>query len=683
MGERLGLRLRFALFFAALAAGGTALMAGGLWLGHARAGGPAEGYVIAGIVAGFGLTGLAAWIGLLFDENVAKPILALSAELETRAQSDVAADIDARPARYLGALAPAAQSIHAALEETRTSLESALAEKMAAMERDKALLEALLRELADGVVVTSADGRILLYNREAAALLGPLGLDRRLSRFLRPDPVTDAVKRLEEGAGGEEREQASFLTATTDGDRILSGAVSNVTLDSDRLGHVLLFRDTTEDLRTHEELERLLRDMIEGVRRPTSAMSAVLDVVGAVPDMPAEDRAGFDASLREELARLSATLDEAAAREGAIGSSHWPIREIAAQQILDALALRISAEVRVVASSAFARCDGFAVTEILSRLAEAVTADPARGALALHADVDGAEIRLVMGWQGPPLPVGELEALLDQPIAPAYGAYTGRDALKAHRSDVWVEPAEAGARIILPLEAAGVQPPRRAPGAMDFYDFNLPAAVDPELENRPLSELSFVVFDTETTGLDPDRDEVVQMSGIRVLGGRLLRGETFDRLVNPGRPIPQGATEIHGIPDSMVAGAPAFPEVAADFAGYSEGSVLVAHHAAFDLAFLTRLKAAGGPAIERPALCTAQLSFRLFSHAEDHTLDGLAERFGIEIPDRLRHTALGDAVATAEVFLKMIPLLEARNIHTLRAALDWQAGASGTGRTSA
>src|SRR6056297_3339478 len=153
MADRLGLRLRFALFFAALALGGTALIAGGLWVGYQRAGGPAEGYVIAGLIAGFGLAGLAAWIGLLFDENVARPILALADELHTRAKSDVSADIDARPARYLGALAPAAQAIHAALEETRTSLETAVAEKLALMSRDKALLEALLRELADAVVV--------------------------------------------------------------------------------------------------------------------------------------------------------------------------------------------------------------------------------------------------------------------------------------------------------------------------------------------------------------------------------------------------------------------------------------------------------------------------------------------------------------------------------------------------
>lgn len=108
MHERLGLRTRFALFFAALALGGVVVLCLGLWLGHARAGGPPEGYVVAGIVAGFGIAGLAAWVGLSFDQNVARPILALAAELTT-------------PARYPGALAPAANAIHDALAGTRVA----------------------------------------------------------------------------------------------------------------------------------------------------------------------------------------------------------------------------------------------------------------------------------------------------------------------------------------------------------------------------------------------------------------------------------------------------------------------------------------------------------------------------------------------------------------------------------
>ena len=94
MAERLGLRLRFALFFAALGLGGMAIIAAALWFGHARSGGDPTGYIVAGLVASLGLLGLAAWIGLLFDENVAKPILALASDLTTRARADVDLQID-------------------------------------------------------------------------------------------------------------------------------------------------------------------------------------------------------------------------------------------------------------------------------------------------------------------------------------------------------------------------------------------------------------------------------------------------------------------------------------------------------------------------------------------------------------------------------------------------------------
>ena len=118
---RLGLRLRFALFFAALGLGGAGVIAGALWFGYARAGGPLDGYVIGGMVATLGVMGLSAWIGLLFDENVAKPILALASDLTTRARADVDLQINETQAKHLSTLAPAANAINAALSEARAA----------------------------------------------------------------------------------------------------------------------------------------------------------------------------------------------------------------------------------------------------------------------------------------------------------------------------------------------------------------------------------------------------------------------------------------------------------------------------------------------------------------------------------------------------------------------------------
>ena len=187
-----------------------------------------------------------------------------------------------------------------------------------------------------------------------------------------------------------------------------------------------------------------------------------------------------------------------------------------------------------------------------------------------------------------------------------------------------------------------------------------------------MSELAFVVFDTETTGLDPARDEIVQIAAVRLLGGRLLRGEVFDTLVDPGRPIPPGSTAVHQITDADVAGAPRIAEAGQGFARFAQGAVLVAHHASFDIAMLDAKAAQTGWRPEAPALCTGLLSAALYAHAEDHTLDALAARFGVEIPEDRRHTALGDAEAAAAVFLRMVPVLEAAGIRTLGQALEVQ-----------
>ncbi len=667
-----GLRGRVALLFAAVAAGGVAVVGAGLWLGANRGGDPAEGYVIAGVVAVFGLAAVAAGAWYLFDERIAKPFLTLAADLQTRAVSPVSSAIDSEAADQLPELGEAAQAIHIALNEARASLDRALAEKTALMARDKALLEALLRELADGVVVISAEGRILLYNRVATVLLGPLGLDRPLERYLRTDPVRAAIERLapKQSSMGS----VLFLTSPVKGRQIFTGTVSSVELGEDRTGHVLHFRDMTEDLRIHGDLERLLRRTIEGARRPASAMGAVLDVLEAVPDMEAADRARFDASLRDELRQLTTTLEDSAAMEQSLNAAHWPIREIGVRQIFDAALVRAPKALTVKPSDLVVRCDGYAITETLAHVALAVSERPGHEHLTLSAEEAGGEVRLALAWRGPTLLLGDLESWLSQPVATAYADYTCRDALNAHRSDAWVEPVEGGARIVLPLTAAVATAQRRVSGPEQLYDFGLTATADPELGPRRLAELAFTVFDTETTGLDPDRDEVVQISGLRIVGGRLLRDEVFDRLVNPGRPIPPSSTEIHGVTDAMVADAAAFAEVADQFLAFAEGSVLVAHHAAFDMSFLQKHVRGKGTTLATPVLCTALLSSRLFSHSGDHSLDGLAARCGVEIESALRHTALGDSVATAEVFLKLIPLLEARGIKTLNDALSCQSG---------
>ncbi|MEM8850132.1 MAG: 3'-5' exonuclease [Pseudomonadota bacterium] len=212
--------------------------------------------------------------------------------------------------------------------------------------------------------------------------------------------------------------------------------------------------------------------------------------------------------------------------------------------------------------------------------------------------------------------------------------------------------------ILEPLDPDAERPPT--------YDFDLldkPGSTD--LEATSLRDLCLVVFDSETTGLDPETDDVVQLGAVRIVNGRRVVGEVYESLVNPGRPIPARSTDVHGIDDGMVADAPGFAHVCAKFHRFAEGAVIVAHNAPFDMAFLERQSAALGLRFDHVVLDTVHLSAIVFGGSQAHTLDALSARLEVEIPADLRHTAMGDAVATADVLTALIPILEARGLRTL------------------
>ena len=206
------------------------------------------------------------------------------------------------------------------------------------------------------------------------------------------------------------------------------------------------------------------------------------------------------------------------------------------------------------------------------------------------------------------------------------------------------------------------------PPLSDFYDFDFDLS-DADMLDRPLEQVVYTVFDTETTGLDTAKDDVIQIAAVRMLGTRVLDNDVFDQLVDPKRPIPAASTAIHGITKAMVAGQPEFFDVAEGFAKFAEDAVFVAHNAPFDMEFLRRLEG-----LEHPVLCTARLSAALFDHTGAHTLDALAARLGIEIDASVRHTAIGDALITTKVFQLMIPLLQARGVKSLGDAIAVQGG---------
>lgn len=183
---------------------------------------------------------------------------------------------------------------------------------------------------------------------------------------------------------------------------------------------------------------------------------------------------------------------------------------------------------------------------------------------------------------------------------------------------------------------------------------------------RPLAETDFVVFDIETTGPKMPPSRVMEIGAARVHAGRIVA--EFQTLVNPRAPIPPFIVGLTGISDAMVASAPVFEEVAADWLRFAGTSVLVAHSAVFDVRFINREVASVFPGrrMMNSHLCTVSLARRLLPELKSFRLAALAEHFGV--PHRTRHRAGDDARATARVFLHLLEHLRETGVRDLDGA---------------
>ena len=183
----------------------------------------------------------------------------------------------------------------------------------------------------------------------------------------------------------------------------------------------------------------------------------------------------------------------------------------------------------------------------------------------------------------------------------------------------------------------------------------------------PLIALDAVVIDTETTGLDPAKARIVEIATLRFLGGRLDTQPPLRRLVRPGEPIPAAASQIHGIDDAAVANAPVFSAIADEISARLEGAVVVGHSLGFDIAVLKREFARAGMIWTPPrSLDTRLLAEIAAPDLAGYSLESLAAWLGVTAGKR--HSALGDAETTAQIFLALLPKLRAVGIRTLAEA---------------
>lgn len=669
MLERLSLRQRLLLFFAAIAVGGVAALAAGLWLGFRRFGDPAAAadFVFVGAVAGLGLLAVVTWVWFLFDENVGRALDRVAAGLRAQAHAEGVGRFDPGPARYLGDLGPASAAISATLAETRSALVAAVERETGQIRSQRTQLEALLSDVPAGVLLCSGSHQLVFYNGHATDLLGAgtaPGLDRKVFDYLRMAPLSHAYDRLVAAADADA--VSDLMVATRDGARMLSGRMRILDASAERPGYVLTLRDVTADLAAHAGRDRLLEEIFDRIRRPAANLRSVIGVMAEGSDGGEE----LSAAMLEEVRALTGTLRELGERYDAARGAWSVLPSTRAEDLVDGLRARVEAAGLGLGSQMadlILRCDGFEIVALFSSFVTRLAARGEARDFRVTVAEDGAGAMVSLDWEGAALSVGMLEAWLAEPVDVSADV-TGRGVLGTHATECWPEPEGARFAIRLPIRDARLAARNVAPIARQVvYDFDLlfKSRETAALADTPLDSLTYVVFDSETTGLLPDQgDEICQIAGLRLVNGRRVAGEVFDMLVNPGRPIPPRATEVHGISNAMVADAPGVAEAVARFHRFAEGAVLIAHNAPFDMAFLKRREAETGLSFENPVLDTVLLSAVIYGQTEVHSLDALTHRLGIAIPEEARHTAIGDTIATAEAFLKLLPMLRGKGLVT-------------------
>ncbi len=186
-----------------------------------------------------------------------------------------------------------------------------------------------------------------------------------------------------------------------------------------------------------------------------------------------------------------------------------------------------------------------------------------------------------------------------------------------------------------------------------------------EIPDPDLAEVAFVALDLETTGARPGANKITEIGAVRIEGFQEVA--QFSTLVNPMRPIPPMITQITGITQEMVADAPRIEEVVPELLEFLKGAVIVAHNAPFDVGFLNyELQRLNGTKLGEGALDTLPLARALAPGLFNYKLHTVAEAMGA--PGLACHRALGDARATAHVFIQLAGRLQERGVTRLGEA---------------
>lgn len=609
-------------------------------------------------------------------------------------------------------LTMAINSLADARDELHKNMQEKIQEAAASVEQEKDRLSALMSELNQSVVVCNLDGVILLYNQcarnefEKITTNGQkwvLGLGRSIYSFFEKAMLLHAIEKISNNlAQKNSRNLTNFVTTTDSGQllRVQVGAVINTKPPSEQNhninklgGLILMLENITEKMEEQRQRDLILKDLTEGNRVALSLIKTSAQNLQSNPQMDFTEQKKHLQLIEQQSTQMAEKINNILIDYADSLKSRWPLEEILGNYLVRGIAHRIenrlgmSCRVSEYHQSSpnqpqelWVAVDSYSILQVMYSLAIRLHEAFSVRYINLRINLDNenpqkiAQIDLL--WQGNAISTEtfmnwEAESLnmlgINNPLS-------ARDVLDRHGGSLSYKRESASQSSFFRLQLPFVQTAQIAKTNInknqissrpEYYDFDLFdwASTSQELETCKLSSLNYTVFDTETSGLVPSNDEIIQIGAVRVVNGRLLKNEYFDELIDPKKTLSAENIAIHGITQEMVLGKLTIDKVLPMFYIFCQDTVLVAHNAAFDMRFLQIKESKTGIKFTQPVIDTLVISEIVHPHQENHRLETIAKRLGIEV--RGRHTALGDAIVTGEVFVRMLPLLAEKGISTL------------------
>jgi DNA polymerase-3 subunit epsilon len=568
-------------------------------------------------------------------------------------------------------------------------------------EKERNILAAVMSELSEGIMICNSDGQILLYNKQARRLFesgdgrkpdeeqnGIIGIGRSVFGVIEKKLLVHALDEITESLKGNNRNASSFITVSREDKIIRAEAVPVLNHLKLFTGFILILEDITEQIEKESRFDSLLLSFTRSVRASIAGIRSAIEVVLEYPDIKKAQFEEFAKIIHRESITLGNMIDETFFDYFCRFNSMWPLVKISVCDFIDTVKKKVIDKYNISASytkpdnGCFIKIDTYSLISAFVFILEELRNETGQNDYEIAVECMDRFVAIDIVWKGNPIKI-ETFRLLDRKIIRVEKEgkpITLKEIMKYHDAEMFSFADRKSSdlsriRLLLPsaddtvcenVRGLSILPESR-PVYYDFDLFNQPGQI-PEIDERSLTDIIYTVFDTETTGLNPEEDEIISIGAVRIVNSHLLKDENFDQLVNPGRSVPFESIKFHGIKSEMLENRPPIEKVLPNFKRFVHDTVMVGHNAAFDMRMLHIKEDLTNIKFINPVLDTMLLSAVVHPAHGDHSLEAIAERLGVNIVGR--HTALGDAIATGELFIKLIPLLAKMGINTLKQARE-------------